>query len=229
MVYEGIYEGLKGLFHDYAPNVVREQKGIYTLPVLSEMYRQLSREYGYQVAIPRELLLTAAAQNTSMQYGAEAIDLIKKAVELYGESPATKRLMTEAEVMAKKGRDPRIAEWANLPSPAVEPMRPFLGSWETVVAGGARESITFQVKDGLVVSQCTLTPPEGDPFPMSVKFVRVLEGKTLQWGLSNGRGAGILLRTVKLVNQTTLSGTAEPVGIEHAPPPREVTYLRRSE
>lgn len=228
MVYKGVYEGLKRLFHDYAPNLVSDAKGIYTLPVLEEMYKQLSQDYGYKVEIPRQLLLTAAAQNTAMQYGAEAIELINRAVTLYGESPGTKRLLTDAEAAAKKGRDPRIAEWANLPLPSVADMKPFIGAWETIVGDGARESITFEIKDGSVRSQCTLTPREGQPFPMQVKFVRVVAGQTLQWGLANGRGSGILLRTVKLVNATTLSGTAEPVGIEHAPPPRTVTYNRRA-
>jgi hypothetical protein len=228
MAYKGVYEGLKRLFHDYAPNLVKESKGIYTLPVLEEMYKQLSLSYGYQVAIPKQLLLTAAAQNTAMQYGAEAIELINRAVSLYGESPDSKRLIAEAEEAAKKGRDPRIAEWANLPGPRIEQMKPFLGAWETTVGDGARESITFEIKDGAVRSQCTLTPREGDPFQMQVKFVRVLEDQTLQWGLANGRGAGILLRTVKLINPTTLRGTAEPVGIEYAPPPHPITYNRRA-
>ena len=228
MVYKGVYEGLKRLFHDYAPNLVKESKGIYTLPVLDEMYQQVSQEYGYRVEIPKPLLLTAAAQNTAMQYGAEAIELINRAMSLYGESPSTRRLLIEAEAAAKKGRDPRIAEWANLPLPSVADMKPFIGAWETIVGNGARESIVFEIKDGSVRSQCTLKPPGGDPFQMQVKFVRVLAGQTLQWGLANGRGSGILLRTAKLVNPTTLSGTAEPVGIEHAPPPRPVTYNRRA-
>jgi hypothetical protein len=227
MVYKGVYEGLKRLFHDYAPNLMKESKGIYTLPVLDERYKQVSQEYGYRVETPKQLLLTAAAQNTAMQYGAEAIELINRAVSLYGESPSTKRLLAEAEEAAKKGRDPRIAEWANLPLPSAADMKPFIGAWETIVGDGARESIVFEINDGSVRSQCTLTPPEGDPFQMQVKFVRVLEGQKLQWGLANGRGSGILLRTVTLVNPATLSGTAEPVGIEHAPPPRPVTYNRR--
>ena len=70
--------------------------------------------------IPKQLLLEAASQNTAMQYGAEAVELIKHAVELYGESPRTKRLLTEAEEAVKKGRDPRIAEWVNLPPPDPE-------------------------------------------------------------------------------------------------------------
>jgi hypothetical protein len=228
MVYKGVYEGLKRLFHDYAPNLVKESKGVYTLPVLDEMYQQLSREYGYRVEIPKQLLLTAAAQNTAIQYGAEASELINRATSLYGESPSTKRLLAEADAAAKKGRDPRIAEWANLPLPNAADMKPFIGAWETIVGNGARESIVFEIKDGAVRSQCTLKPPEGDPFQMQVKFVRVLAGQTLQWGLANGRGSGILLRTVKLINPATLSGTAEPVGIEHAPPPRPVTYNRRT-
>jgi uncharacterized protein len=228
MAYKGIYEGLKRLFHDYAPNIIRDNKGIYTLPGLEEMYKGLSQAYGYQVDIPKQLLLASAAENTGMQYGAEAIELIKHAVALYGESPTTKRLMAEAEEATRKGRDTRLAEWANLPPPSIEQMKPFLGAWEMVDTDRANELVTFEVKDGVVRAQCTVRPPSVEPFQMEVKFVRVLEGQTLQWGLRNGRGAGIILRTTKLVNENTLQGTAEPVGIPHAPPPRSVTYKRRS-
>ena len=225
MAYKGIYEGLKRLFHDYAPNLVRDAKGIYTLPVLEQMYKELSREYGYQVDIPKQLLLTTAAQNTAMQYGAEAVELVKRAEALYGESSRTKSLMAEAEEAARNGRDPRLAEWANLPAPSLEQMKPFLGTWQMALERGD-EFMTFEVKDGVVHTQCTVAPFGGEPFQMQVQFVRVLEGQTLQWGLRNGRGAGIILRTAKLVNENTLQGTTEPVGIQHAPPPHSVTYKR---
>lgn len=227
MAYKGVYEGLKSLFHDYAQSLTGEARGIYTLPTLEQMYRDLSQEYGYQVDIPKQLLLACASQNTAMQYGAEAIELIKHTTQLYGESPYTKRLMSEAEEASKRGRDPRLAEWANLPSPSVEQIKPFLGSWEMTTDRGS-ELMTFEVKDGVGRARCTVTPNGGESFQMEVQFVRVLEGGTLQWGLRNGRGAGIILRTVKLVNENTLQGTTEPVGIEHAPPQHPVSYKRRS-
>src|SRR5262249_12045112 len=97
MVYKGIYEGLKRLFHDYAPNIVRDNKRVYTLPELEGRYKALSEAYGYQVDIPKQLLLMSADRNVAMRYGAEAVELVKRAAELYGESPTTKRLMAEAE------------------------------------------------------------------------------------------------------------------------------------
>jgi pimeloyl-ACP methyl ester carboxylesterase len=227
MAFKGIYEGLKRLFHDYTPKLISEDKGIYTLPVLEQMYKERSQDYGYPVDIPKQLLLETAAQNTAMQYGAEAVELIKRALALYGESSRTKRLLAEAEAAAKKGRDPRLAGWMNLPAPGVEQMKPFLGAWQ-MVSERASELISFEVKDGVIRTQYTVTPPGGEPFQMQVQFVQVLEGQTLQWGLRNGRGAGIILRTVKLVNENTLQGTTEPVGIEHAPPPHSITYMRRS-
>jgi uncharacterized protein len=225
MVYKGIYEGLKRLFQDYCPKLTREGQGIYTLTTLEQMYHERSQAYGYQVDVPKQLLLTSAAEDIAMQYGAEAVDLIKRAAQLYGESAYTKRLMTEAEEANKRGRDPRLAEWANVPAPAIEEMKPFLGSWE-VTTDRAREVVTFESKEGIVRTEYKVTPNGGETFQMDVHFVRVLKDKTLQWGLRNGRGAGIILRTVKLVNENTLQGTAEAVGIEQAPPPRSVTYKR---
>jgi hypothetical protein len=227
MAYKGIYEGLKRLFHDYAPNIVRENKRIYTLPALEQMYEELSREYGYQVDIPKQLLLMSAAQNVAMQYGAEAAALIERAVALYGESPTTKRLLAEAEEAVKKGRDPRLEEWANLPPPDIETMKPFLGTWESI-RDGACWVMIVEVKDGVVRAENSVTPPSGETVHLEVQFVRVMDHQTVQWGLLNGLGGGTILQTSKLVDENTLQGTSEPVGIPHAPPPHSVTYKRRS-
>jgi uncharacterized protein len=228
MVYLGIYEGLKRLFHDYAPNIIRDNKKIYTLPALDDRYKALSQAYGYQVDIPKQLLLTSASQNLAMQYGTEAVELVKRAVALYGESATTKRLMTEAAEAVKKGRDPRFEEWANLPPPDIETMKPFLGTWEGV-KNNANWVMTFQLKDGAVHAQNSVTPPNGETFHLEVQFVRVIDRQTVQWGLRNGLGGGTILQTAKLVNENTLQGTSEPVGIPHAPPPHAFTYKRRSD
>jgi len=227
LVYKGVYEGLKILFHDHTPTMNKDDRGIFTVATLDQMYKERSQDYGYQVDIPKELLLMTAAQDTAMRYGAEAIDLIKRAIGLYGESSETKRLMAEAEQAAKSGRDPRFAEWANLPAPDAVKMKPFLGSWQMTTERGT-ESMLFEVYDGAVRTRCTVAPLGGSPFQMDVQFVRVIADGTLQWGLRNGRGAGIILRTVKLRDEDTLQGTTEPVGIEQAPPPHAVTYRRKS-
>jgi pimeloyl-ACP methyl ester carboxylesterase len=228
MAYRGIYEGLKRLFHDYTPDLAEDDKGIYTLAALDETYKEVSAAYGYQVDIPRQVLTTVAARNTAMRYGAEAVELVKRAEALYGQTSMTKRLLAEAEDAVRRGRDTRLAEWAALPPPAPGRMSPYLGVWESVTHDGARLSVTFEVKDGVVRAQNSVTPPGGESFQREVQFVRVLDGQTLQWGVRNGRGAGIILHTGKLVDENTLQGTVEPVGIEFAPPPHPFTYRRRS-
>src|SRR5215468_418563 len=92
MAYKGVYEGLKRLFHDYAPNIVMDNKTTYTLPALEARYKALSEAYGYQVDMPEQLLLIAATHNIATRHGAEAGELVKRAVALYGDSPTTKRL-----------------------------------------------------------------------------------------------------------------------------------------
>ena len=135
--------------------------------------------------------------------------------------------MEECFLAAKSGRDPRFAEWANLPAPDAVKMKPFLGTWQMTMDRGT-ESMLFEVHDGVIRTQCTVVPIGGNPFQVDVRFVRVSEDGTLQWGLRNGRGAGIILRTMKLIDENTLQGTTEPVGIEQAPPPHTVTYTRKS-
>src|SRR5262245_19532596 len=129
MAYKGVYEGLKRLFHDYAPNLILDNKTIYTLPALEARYKSQSEAYGYQIDMPERLLLIAATHNVAMRHGAEAGELVKRAMALYGESPFKKQILADAEETARKGRDPRIEEWAKAPPPDVEKMKPFLGSW----------------------------------------------------------------------------------------------------
>src|SRR5262249_30578838 len=144
--------------------------------------------YGYPVDIPRSVLLIAATHNIAMQNGAEAVELVKRAAALYGDSPTTKRLMADAEEAVRKGRDPRLAEWAKLPSPAVEQMQPFLGVWRERKEGGFEGVLTFVVKAGVVRAQFDGFPPGNEPFQLEIAFVHVLNGQTLQWGVRNGRG-----------------------------------------
>src|SRR5262245_57135925 len=228
MAYKGIYEGLKRLFHDYATNIVRDNNGMYTIPALDERYKALSEAYGYQVDIPKQLLLMSASRNVAMQYGAEAVELVKRAATLYGESPATKSLMAQAEAAVKKGRDHRFEEWANLPPPDIEKMRPFLGDWTARNQDGFQSVMTFEVKDGVVRTQFTGIAPGGETFQMEVNFVRALDGQTLQWGVRNGRGPGIEVHTAKLGQENTLAGRIEEVGFIRQRPPHPVTYSRRA-
>jgi uncharacterized protein len=227
MAYKGIYEGLKRLFYDYAPNIIRDNKGMYTLPVLDERYKALSQAYGYPVEIPKQLLLLAATWSVGMQYGAEAVALIQRAVALYGETALTKRILAEAEEAARKGRDPRFEEWAKLPPPSVAQMKPFLGAWVENREEDFQGVITFEVKDGVVGAQFTGNPPGREAFQLEVNFVRVLDGQTLQWGVRNGRGPGVTVHTARLVNENTLEGTTEDVGFLQTKPPRPFTYRRR--
>jgi pimeloyl-ACP methyl ester carboxylesterase len=226
MAYKGVYEGLKFLFRDYAPNIIRDNKGIYTLAVLDERYKRLSAAYGYPVDIPKQLLLLSATRNVGMQYGTEAVELVKRAEALYGESLLTRRILSEAEAAARKGRDPRFEEWAKLPPPSLEQIKPFLAAWAENRQDGFRGVITFAIKDGVVGAQFEGFPPGGEAFQLEVNFVRVLDKQTLQWGVRNGRGPGVTVHTARLINQDTLEGTTEDVGFLQNKPPRPFIYKR---
>jgi predicted alpha/beta superfamily hydrolase len=225
MAYKGVYEGLKSLFHDYAPNLVRLNKQIYTLPELEKQYKDLSESYGYQVEIPKQVLLISADQNIAVQHGIEAVALVKHAAAIYGESFPIERRMKEAEEAVKKGRNPKFEEWANLPPPTLDSMKMFIGTWERV--DEATWIIAFEAEDGLVRAQNTVIPPNFEPFHLEVNFVRVLEGGKLQWGERNGRGPGVTVYTATLVDKGTLAGTAEQVGFIMQRPPFTFTYKRR--
>lgn len=226
MAYKGIYEGLKRLFFDYAPNITRDNKVIQTLPMLEERYKAVSAAYGYQVEIPNQLLLNAADQNIALQHGSEAVALIKKATELYGKSFRTERLLNEAEAAVRKGRNPQLEELMNLPAPSAAAMKPFIGTWER--KGEAIWMIAFELKNEQFRAQSTVIPPTFEPFHLDVQFVRVLDGQKLQWGERNGRGPGITVYTARLTDENTLTGTAERIGFIMSPPPFNFTYKRRA-
>lgn len=227
MAYEGIYEGLKHLFYDYAPNITKDNKVIYTLPLLKDRYKALSETYGCPIDIPKQLLLTAADQNIAIQHGPEAVELINHAVALYGDSFRTERQLREAQEAVKKGRNQKLEELMNLSAPSSDSMKPFLGVWER--KDDATWIIAFEPKDDKVVAQNTVIPPTFEPFHLEVQFVRVLEGQQLQWGERNGRGPGITVYTAKLTDENTLAGTAEQIGFIMPRPSFSFVYKRRAE
>ncbi|HKQ76004.1 MAG TPA: methyltransferase domain-containing protein [Blastocatellia bacterium] len=124
--------------------------------------------------------------------------------------------------------DPRLAEWAKAPPPTVEQLRPFLGVWESRRKSDGHVSgvTTFEVRDGVVRARHQATPYGVEPFQLEVQFIRALDGRTLQWGLRNP-SMGVILQTAMLVDENTLQGTSEPVGIPHAPPSSSFTLTRR--
>ncbi len=232
LVYKGIYEGLKQLFYDFAPEA-KDAK----LAELEANYEALSEAYGYNVEIPQQVLLRSASRNAMQGYGVEALELVQRAVELYGESAATKRIMAEAEEAAKKGGpDPRVAELLNAPPPSVEQMKPFLGVWagRLEVPNGAPLDVvlTLEIENGVVRGHEKITGPGGYTFEMAAQFIRVLDGQTLQWGLRNRGGIGLIVYTAKLADDKTLEGTEDAIGMPRRPgvtiPPSTFTYKRHS-
>lgn len=221
MAYKAVYEGLKRLFSDYAPNLIKA-RNMVTLPELEKRYSDLSLSYGYKVEIPQQVLLIAADQNIAVQHGAEALALAKSAVAIYGGTFGTERRINEAEAAVKKGRDPKLEEWAKLPLPSVESIKPFIGTWER--RSDAVWMIDFQGQDGSVVAENTIIPPSFEPFHLEVQFVKVIDSKTIQWGERNGRGPGVTVFTATLKDSNTLEGTAEPFGYMMGPKPFSFSY-----
>jgi predicted methyltransferase len=124
--------------------------------------------------------------------------------------------------------DPRLAEWAKLPPPEIEKMKPFLGVWESIRKsdGQVGSVTTFEIRDGAVYARHRTTPAGAEPFQLEVQFIKVLDRQTLQWGLRNP-SMGVILHTAKLIDENTLQGTSEPVGIPQAPPPSNFSLKRQ--
>ncbi|MGH9853033.1 MAG: class I SAM-dependent methyltransferase, partial [Blastocatellia bacterium] len=135
---------------------------------------------------------------------------------------------TATQEREKQNADPRLAEWAKLPPPNIEKMKPFLGVWESRrKSGDMVDSVTtFEIVDGVVRARHRATPAGVEPFQLEVQFIRALDGQTLQWGLRNP-SMGIILQTAGLTDENTLQGISEPVGIPQSPPPGAFTLKRR--
>jgi hypothetical protein len=233
MVFKGIYEGFKRLFHDYAPEA-KDMK----LEELETAYKMLSQSYGYQVNIPEPVLLRSASRNAIQQNGAESVKLVKRAVEIYGASPWTNRTMAEAEMAVQAGGpDPRVAKILNSLPPTPEQIKPFLGTWVGTmeVPGGdaLNVAVTFEVVGGVVRAKERVSLPNSDPFSVQATFVRVSPGGELQWGGPNGR-VGINVSTARLLDQNTLKGGQEALGVTPmagrvSPPSPTFLYKRQSD
>jgi predicted methyltransferase len=129
----------------------------------------------------------------------------------------------------QEGTDSRLAEWAKLPPPTIEKMKPFLGVWESKRTSDspADTVTTFEVRNGVIRARHRVTPPGGaEPFQLEVQFIRVIDGQTLQWGLRNP-SMGVILKTARLVDKHTLRGTTEAFGIPYASPSNSSFSLKR--
>jgi predicted methyltransferase len=124
--------------------------------------------------------------------------------------------------------DARIAAWEKLPPPNLEEMKAFLGVWESRGKSDNRVDIvtTFEIRDGVVRGRYMATPLGAQSFQLEFQFIRLIDKQTLQWGLRNP-SKGIILKTARLVDENTLQGMSEPVGIPQAPPPSPFTLTRR--
>ena len=131
------------------------------------------------------------------------------------------------EVNRAAQSDPRLEDWAKAPPPNIEKMKSFLGVWESVrKSDGLVSSVTtFEIKDGVVHARHRVTPPGAEPYQLEVQFIRTLDNQTLQWGLRNP-SMGVILKTARLIDENTLQGTSEPVGIPQAPAPSVFTLRR---
>ncbi len=182
---------------------------------------------GFALFAPAGEKLPTADTSTYQRRVSEKKSPSNNFAEAVGLAAGWSRSLTDASQEQEKA-DPRLAEWAKLPRPDIEKMKPFLGAWEsTRKSDGLVGSVTtFEARDGGVYARHRVTPAGVEPFQLEFQFIRVLDGQTLQWGLRNP-STGIILYTAKLVDENTLQGTTEPVGIPHAPPPSSFILKRR--
>jgi predicted alpha/beta superfamily hydrolase len=121
---------------------------------------------------------------------------------------------------------PQAEAWAKEPPPSPEAMRPFLGAWTEERQDGFHGVLTFAVEGGAVRGRFRGQMPGDPPIELEIAFVRLADDHTLQWGIRNGRGLGVVVHTAQLVHGA-LEGTTEDFGFPQGGPPTRHFHFER--
>lgn len=234
MTYVGTYRALEALFVDYAPRDITTKN----LATLEAEYAHRSAQYGYEIVIPRRLLLRNIDDLLFQMRGEEAQALLDYTVARYGGGDQTNQLQRRVdEVLAEGPLEETVADILNYPTASPEAMAPYLGTWEGQVKDRFPMDaiVTFEVQGGNVQGHTLLASPDGRGMRrIEHVMTRILDDGSLEWGYMNQmRPRGVITYRGRMENGM-LRGKMEMRGVKLTPPPgvvmREVFIeLRRQE
>lgn len=213
----GMYEGLKFLFRDYAPD-----KKDMTLTQLKEHYSSVSATYGHTYEIPLRVLLGSASRTIMDQRRKEALELTQYAESVYGLSNETSELTTNALSLSHSVSS-LVDHYISLPVPSVQEISPFIGIWQGVQSRKQLppenieyqkrvESITLEIS---ILSGSTaafrIDPPWAQGKRIKQEVFTVTKDGELIYGYKN-MGSGLILSKARLNSRGNLEGTTQLTG-----------------
>jgi len=214
---KGVYEGLKFLFHDFAP-----PKKDLILSELKEHYSSISTSYGFPNVIPLSVLMGSASRNKMNNRKQEVLDLLQYAEDIYGPSNNITTMKNAATVLTQNGESV-MDYYINLPKPTLEEVQSFLGVWkgvqsrketppEGITLPHNEESVTLEISiiEGKAILY-RVNPPWAFGKKIEQDVFHITKDNELIYGYKN-MGSGIILSKARLDNNGNLKGTTQIIG-----------------
>ena len=181
MYFEGIYEGLRDLFYDFA----YDNSKVLDVEALQARYETLSKQYGYHVPIPRQALQDFAEEHLFAGYPDRARPMIDKYLELYGESPRTQRLESWISDLTANPLPETSEVLLDSTPPAEAEITPFLGTWHGEMRSDAMITVKLGIDEGVVIGETVQTFFGGGKAVFEHDMMRITDESTLDWGYMN--------------------------------------------
>lgn len=223
MTYVGTYLGLKALFRDYRLTGFDAKN----LRELQTIYASLSARYGYEIPIPDALVrrnIDDLIFQVRLDEARALVDYLASSGGSASVVEAFRRRIAEAEALGPL--DETVDDLLALaPVPAGEAAA-FLGTWSgrlyAADGHGVPVSMELHLEDrgGFVEGETILTYPDGIPRVLDNVMIRLMSDGRLEWGYMNQmRPRGVLVTSVRLVEDDRLEGSQEMKGVRMTFPP----------
>jgi hypothetical protein len=123
MAFEGIYQGLKFLFRDFAP-----PRKDMNLAELRNFYRSISDKYGYEYEIPLTILMASASRKIPENRKTEIMELLNYAETKYRSNEIITGLKIKISSLTNVANS-IVDSFLALPPPTPEQIKKYVGTW----------------------------------------------------------------------------------------------------
>ena len=202
MAFPGLYEGFKLLYKDFAP-----ARKDMNLRELEGHYKLLSKKYGYDYAIPLNVLTASASRKIPENRKDEVMELLNYAELKYGATATINALKAEAAAITSQA-NPVVDSFLALPKPGAEQLKKYLGNWKGQMITKEGEKFGFAMDISVMNGEPKLLAsfdPGNPGKKIEADVFHVTKDGELVFGIRN-RGGGIIINILKMDNTGVLTG-----------------------
>lgn len=202
MAFPGLYEGFKLLYKDFAP-----ARKDMNLPELKDHYRLVSQKYGYDYAIPLNVLTASASRKIPENRKEEIMALLDYAEQKYGSNTMVAALKARAANLTNETHSV-VDSFLALPRPDAEQVKKYLGNWKGQMTTKEGEKFAFAMDITLENGEPKLLAgfDPGNPGKKTAADVfHITEAGELVFGIRN-RGGGIIINNLNMNDKGELAG-----------------------